>query len=96
MPRTAAEVGEPRPRPRRSDGRASAVMPDGAVLADSWAIAEAVQGPVDPALKALLDEDLGPLSRQWIYEKLFREANANAGTTSPASDGAHSSALPGA
>ncbi|KAH8091928.1 L-cystine transmembrane transporter [Aureococcus anophagefferens] len=70
--------------PSASRGRASptltavpVVMPDGAVLADSWAIAEAVQGPVDPALKALLDEDLGPLSRQWIYEKLFREANAN-------------------
>ena len=78
MPRTAAEVGEPRPRPRSNATAVPAlVMPDGAVLADSWAIAEAVQGPVDPALKALLDEDLGPLSRQWIYEKLFREANAN-------------------
>ena len=79
MPRTREEVGVARPRPRSNATAVPALaLPDGRVLEDSWAIAEAYLGPFgDADFKALLDEDVGPLSRQWVYEVLFRRDNKN-------------------
>jgi glutathione S-transferase len=55
-----------------------AVCPDGTVWKDSWEIA-ARSGfeEVDPALKKLLDEEIGPLSRQLAYHYILQPHNTN-------------------
>lgn len=60
----------------RSTAVPVAVLPDGRVLVDSWEIA-AYSGlaPIDPALKKILDEEVGPLSRQLAYSRLLQKQN---------------------
>lgn len=60
----------------RSTATPVAVLPDGTVLLDSWDIA-AYSGlaPIDPEFKKLLDEELGPLSRQRAYISLLQPSN---------------------
>lgn len=52
------------------------ILPDGTYLLDSWEVA-AYSGlpPIDNDLKTLLDNDLGPLTRQLAYSYLFKPAN---------------------
>lgn len=103
-PRTRADLDGSSIRRRRSNATAvpALCLPDGRVLADSWAIAEAYSGPcVVDGFKELLDDSVGPsaagvhgergngtrssrertlvvcrLTRQLIYEVLFRRENA--------------------
>jgi glutathione S-transferase len=65
-------------RKARSTALPAAVFPDGTVLCDSWDIA-AASGlpPIDPELKKLLDEELGPLARQGAYIHILKPANLN-------------------
>ena len=66
-----------------SKGRATAVpvcvMPDGKVLTDSWAILNHSKSlaAVTPSLRELLDNDLGPLTRQLIYHYILQDRNLN-------------------
>jgi glutathione S-transferase len=54
------------------------VLPDGRVLSDSWEIAEySGLAPVQPTLKKILDEELGPLTRQLAYSFLLQPRNEN-------------------
>jgi len=53
------------------------VTPDGTVLRDSWEIAKyAGFSPVEPALQSLLDEELGPLTRQLAYSHILKGSNS--------------------
>lgn len=53
------------------------ITPDGSVLRDSWGIAEhAGFDPVDPTLRRILDQELGPLARQLAYSYVLKESNA--------------------
>jgi glutathione S-transferase len=67
---------------RDQSARATAVpvvaLPDGSVLLDSWSIA-AYSGlaPIDPELQSLLDDELGPLARQYAYSHIFKPKNIN-------------------
>jgi hypothetical protein len=54
-----------------------AVQPNGNVLLDSWDIATSVKGlnTIDPKIKQILDEEIGPYSRQMVYSKLLLSHN---------------------
>lgn len=54
-----------------------AVQPNGNVLLDSWDIATSVKGlnTIDPKIKQILDEEIGPYSRQMVYSKLLLPHN---------------------
>lgn len=53
-----------------------AVLPDGRVLTDSWELAEySGLPPVSPDLKDILDNELGPLSRQAVYSIILKPEN---------------------
>ena len=70
---TMTEEEKKRAKKRDSSARATAVpfavKPDGEVLLDSWSIAEFAfpNDQIDPELKALLDNEIGPLSRRSVY-----------------------------
>lgn len=55
------------------------VLPDGRILQDSWIIAEAsgLQLIPDDNFKKLLDEELGPLSRQFFYIYFLKDRPQN-------------------
>ena len=54
------------------------VTPKGQVLRDSWEIAEyAGFEPVDRSLMRILDEELGPLSRQLCYAYVLKKKNSS-------------------
>ena len=58
------------------------VLPDGRVLKDSWdvstwAATRAGLAPAPPALIKLLDEEVGPLSRQLVYSYVLAARNEN-------------------
>eukprot|EP01038_Epipyxis_sp_PR26KG_P006192 gene6192-8529_t len=68
------------PKKDDSKGRSSnvpvAVCPDGTVLVDSWEIAsKSGLKDIDPELKKILDEDIGPLARQMAYSYLLKPSN---------------------
>ena len=67
--------------PKQSNGATSiplCILPDGTVLRDSWEIASfAGLEPPSPELKLILDEDLGPLARQYIYSYVLKPSNVN-------------------
>lgn len=55
-----------------------AVLPNGVVLKDSWEIAAHSGLPMtnlDPQLKSLLDEEIGPLCRQMVYFFILNPKN---------------------
>ena len=60
----------------RSTAVPVAVKPDGTVLLDSWEIASYGLGNnIDPELKTIIDEEIGPLSRQRVYSILLQQRN---------------------
>lgn len=67
--------------PKQSNGATSVplcILPDGTVLNDSWEIASfAGLEPPSAELKHILDEELGPLARQYIYSFVLKPSNAN-------------------
>lgn len=67
-------------RPHHATAVPACCMPDGRVLVDSWAIVSesaAALGlpPPDAKLQTLLDEQIGPLVRQALYDIIFRPVN---------------------
>lgn len=52
------------------------ILPDGEVLADSWSISKfsGLEQPSDE-LKKILDESLGPLTRQYEYSFILKKSN---------------------
>ncbi len=55
------------------------VAPDGRVLKDSWEIAEySGFSPVEPELRKILDEEIGPLSRQLAYAFILKPIHRQA------------------
>lgn len=61
---------------RRATAVPVLVLPTGIVATDSWSIANLVmKAPISPQLKIVLDEELGPLSRQLAYHYLFSPNN---------------------
>ena len=55
------------------------VLPDGTVLKDSWSIVDFAFSKNsinhDPQLRDILDKELGPLSRTFVYSLLFKPEN---------------------
>lgn len=77
-----AQTEEEKKKQARKDSAARAtavpvaVLPDGGVLVDSWQIADYSGLPgIEPHLKKILDEELGPLSRQLAYSHLLQAKN---------------------
>lgn len=67
-----------RDKSARSTAVPLAVCPDGKVWTDSWEIAEKTdQGTIDPELRTLLDEQVGPLARQLAYTYILLPRNDN-------------------
>jgi len=63
-------------RSKRSTAVPIAILPSGEVLVDSWDCASIARlGEVDPTLKKILDEELGPLARQVMYFHIFQPQN---------------------
>eukprot|EP01040_Poterioochromonas_malhamensis_P006518 gene6518-7018_t len=56
-----------------------AVTPSGDVLLDSWSIAQHAfpNDTIDPELKDLLDNEIGPLARRAVYTHILKESNRN-------------------
>jgi len=55
-----------------------AVCPDGQIWKDSWEVATKTGlVDIDPELKAILDEKVGPLSRQLAYSYILKPSNNN-------------------
>jgi len=56
-----------------------AVLPNGTILRDSWEIASypGKLSPVDPELRKLLDEEVGPLARQLTYVYVLKASNSD-------------------
>lgn len=54
------------------------VNPDGSVDRDSWEIAARSKLlPADPELKVLIDQEFGPLTRQWAYFFFLKSENVH-------------------
>lgn len=66
-----------KPEQRRATAVPLLVLNNGLVLKDSWQIASnsSVLLPISQELKSLLDEELGPLSRQFAYHFLLSKRN---------------------
>lgn len=61
---------------KRSTAVPLAILPDGNVLLDSWDCArKAGFTDIDPELKKVLDEDVGPAARQLIYYHILKPEN---------------------
>lgn len=79
----SADGGAPQLSERALKNKGATAVPvlvtsSGTVLRDSWEIAEyAGFEPVESALKKILDEDLGPLSRQLCYSYVLKESNSS-------------------
>jgi hypothetical protein len=55
-----------------------AACPDGNLWKGSWEIATKTGRPdIDPSLKSLLDEEVGPLTRQLAYTYILLPRNDN-------------------
>lgn len=67
------------PDMRRATAVPVLVLPDGSVAPDSWSIANIATKltPISQQLKVILDEELGPLSRQLAYHYLLMPKNLN-------------------
>ncbi|KAJ1422223.1 hypothetical protein B484DRAFT_452449, partial [Ochromonadaceae sp. CCMP2298] len=66
-------------RAARSAAVPVAVCPDGSVWLDSWEVAQkSGLHPIDPALRILLDEQVGPLARQMAYCYILQPHNGPA------------------
>jgi hypothetical protein len=61
----------------RSGAVPVAITPDGKVLLDSWSIAKSVPNlaPIDPNLQKILDEEVGPITRQLTYNHILKDKN---------------------
>lgn len=76
------EAAQRRQARRDQSARATAVpvmvLPDGNVLSDSWSIAaHSGLAPINPDLQRLLDEEVGPLARQYAYSHILKASNVN-------------------
>ena len=76
-------VDEAKIKDRAKRSRATSVpvmvLPDGQILPDSWKIAEASGLPPipDETFKKLLDDELGPLTRQFVYIYFLKDRPPN-------------------
>lgn len=62
---------------RRSTVLPIGIQPNGDVLVDSWEIAKvSTLKPLNEELRQLLDHELGPLGRQYIYSYILHPRNA--------------------
>lgn len=80
VPAVDAASSSARAKPHHATAVPACCLPDGRVLVDSWAIvgeSSTALGlpPPDAKLQTLLDEQIGPLVRQALYEIIFRPVN---------------------
>ena len=55
-----------------------AILPSGQVMADSWDIAQySGISPISDTMKQILDDELGPYARQYVYYFLLKPSNRN-------------------